>query len=108
MEMVVQQIEGKAVAKVSGRIDATSAHAFDSKLSKLLSEKALLVDMGGVDYLSSAGMRVMLSAAKNVEAEGGKIAFCSIQDDVLEILKVAGFDRVLKLYPTQDQALKQL
>lgn len=108
MEVAFEQKDGKVVARVSGRIDATTAKEFDNKLSKLLSEKALLVDLAGVDYLSSAGMRVILSAAKKIEGSGGKIAFCSIQDDVLEILKVAGFDRVLKLYKSENEALKEL
>ena len=72
---------GTKILEVSGRIDANSCGNLDSHLSKLVQQKAqrILVDIAGVDYISSAGLRIFVANAKKLNLTGGKISLCSMR-----------------------------
>jgi anti-anti-sigma factor len=95
------------IVKIIGRLDAISAPQVDKKVSGLIDmgNKFILMDFSGVDYLSSAGMRLLLSATKRLKGQDGKFIISSINDDVLEVLKMAGFDRILSIANTREAAL---
>jgi anti-anti-sigma factor len=95
-----------AVFSPRGRIDGTNAAAAESDLRALLSESGpnLVFDLGGIDYLSSAGLRVVLVAAKTCRAAGGKTVLAGARPAVQEILRMSGFDRIVESAPTVEQA----
>jgi anti-sigma B factor antagonist len=102
--------EGIHVFRVGGRLDATSAPILERKLVHIVETPGakVVVDLKNLSYLSSAGMRVMLAASKRLKSVNGYIAFSSLQEPVMEIIKLAGFEHVLKFYPTEAAALKSL
>ena len=105
---LTEEYQGSAlIVKITGRLDAISAPQVDKKVSGLIDmeNKYILMDFSGVDYLSSAGMRLLLSATKRLKSQNGKFIICNINDDVLEVLKMAGFDRILSLAGTRESAL---
>lgn len=106
----VEEIDGKCVLRLTGRIDATTAPILEKRIDEQMERKPLkvLLDFNGVDYLSSAGMRLLLAATKRVKAREGSLAMSGIADDVMEIIKMAGFERILSLYPTEKEALDAL
>lgn len=95
--------------RIEGRVDAAAAPILEKKMESLI-EKAhlVLMDFSKVDYLSSSGMRIMLSASKKLKAHGGKLVFFGINHEVMEIIKVAGFERILLIYPNEAIALESL
>jgi anti-sigma B factor antagonist/stage II sporulation protein AA (anti-sigma F factor antagonist) len=64
------------------------------------------MDFTNVEYLSSAGMRLLLSGTKKTKSLGGKFVICSLTDDVMEIIKMAGFNHILHIVSTLDKAVK--
>ncbi len=106
----VEESEGKYILRVSGRIDAATAPLLERKIEEQMEAKhlRLLLDLSGVDYLSSAGMRLLLAATKKMKAREGVLAMSGIVDEVMEIIKMAGFERILNLYPNEKQALDSL
>jgi anti-sigma B factor antagonist/stage II sporulation protein AA (anti-sigma F factor antagonist) len=100
----------RKLVRLEGRVDANTTPTLEKKLSKILSEskQRVLIDFSRVDYLSSAGMRLLLSATKKISAQGGKLVFCGMSEDVMEIIRMAGFDKILAIYPTELEALKAL
>jgi len=103
----IEKIEDNIILRLEGRIDAATAPILEKKINSLVKEKAtILLDFGGVDYLSSAGMRLLLSETKKLKTSHGLLILFSVQDDVMEILKVAGFDRILNLCGTEEEALR--
>jgi anti-sigma B factor antagonist len=66
----------------------------------------LVVDFKDLDYISSAGLRVILKATKAIKREDGRIMLCSMQDYVKEVFEIAGFDSFLPIVATMDDAIK--
>lgn len=98
---------GVLLFRLDGRLDATSSPQLETKITQQIDggHKKILLDFGRVDYLSSAGMRLLLSLTRRLSKEEGKLALCTITDDVMEIVKVAGFEKILNIYPTEREAL---
>lgn len=103
-------IEGKSVMHISGRIDAVTAPILEKKIEDQVSEghNKILLDFGGVDYLSSAGMRLLLAATKKMKAKEGVLALSGVGDEVMEIIKMAGFEKILNIYSSEKDALDAL
>ncbi len=94
----------------AGRIDMGSAEAFRERLIPLVqaagkSGEPVLLDFAGVDYISSAGLRVLMLAAKEARTSGGKIAVVALQPLVGEIFQISRFDKVLPCHPGVNEAL---
>ena len=95
--------------QINGRLDAISAPVAEKHIFDLINDgnTQLLLDFTNVSYLSSAGMRTLLSTTKKLRALSGKLVVCSVKDNVMDILKMSGFDHVLDLVKTEEDALKK-
>lgn len=98
------------IIHLEGRLDATTSPVLEKQLADQLQVKGakLIIDFTQVDYLSSAGMRLLLSISKKAKANESKIAFCCINDEVMEIIKMAGFERILSIFSSQEDAKANL
>jgi anti-sigma B factor antagonist/stage II sporulation protein AA (anti-sigma F factor antagonist) len=105
-----EEVEGKNVLRIAGRIDAASAPILEKKIDEQVAQNhiRLLLDFSGVDYLSSAGMRLLLAGTKKLKAKEGILLLSGMGDDVMEIIKLAGFERILNIYGTEKEALTYL
>jgi anti-anti-sigma factor len=109
LKIHIENREDKKIVQIEGRIDANSASILEKKIAELHDGKLkVLIDFKKVNYLSSAGMRVLLAATKKIKAHGGSLVFCSMGEEILEIIRMAGFDRILSIYPTEKEALAAL
>jgi anti-anti-sigma factor len=81
----------------TGRLDAVTSGAVEKELLGLLAGPAQSVDLdvSGLDYISSAGLRVLLVAAKAAKAKGGVLTVRGPKPTILEVIKISGFDRIL-------------
>ncbi|HWS27886.1 MAG TPA: STAS domain-containing protein [Xanthomonadales bacterium] len=93
-----------------GRIDSTTAaeleRACDDHLAR--GAKRLLLDLGGTQYVSSAGLRVFLVVGKKLQRVGGRLALCNMQPLVREVMAIAGFDRILTTADSRGAGLAKL
>ena len=95
-----------SVATVAGRLDGAAAPQLDDRLVTLAKPGAKLVlDLDGVDYVSSAGLRVLLKVAKQVKAGKGRLALAGIAPSVKEVFDISGFTAIFALYPDREQAV---
>ncbi len=82
---------------LSGRLDTTTAPQLEAELkSSLDGITALTLDFKELEYISSAGLRVLLSAQK-VMMRQGKMVVCNVNETILEVFEVTGFSDVLTL-----------
>ena len=91
--------EGDILAvTLSGRLDTNTAPELqDSLTSELEGIKSLTIDMSELDYVSSAGLRVLLFLYKQCTAQGASMALLHCNDVVKDVLKMTGFDQFLKI-----------
>ena len=108
LEIDLEEIDHRVLLRLDGRVDAASAPLLEKKIRQLVDEKhnELLLDFSRVDYLSSAGMRVLLFFAKKLSQEKGSFALFSLSEEVKEVLKMAGLDKVLKIFSSEKEALQ--
>ncbi len=109
MEAQQEKIKDVTVFALSGRLDSNTSPDFETKIMDTISggEKKMVVDFTGLDYISSAGMRVILKATKELKNQGGGIILCSMKDYVKEVFEIAGFDSFITIVETKDQALEK-
>jgi len=96
-----------------GRIDHATAGPFELALKPLPEpaaddREALLLDLSRVDYVSSVGLRVVMTAAKRMRAREARIAAAGLQPVVREIFEIARFNHVVELFPSVRDALRAL
>jgi anti-anti-sigma factor len=96
------------IFRLSGRLDAMTAPVVEEHVKKAIESgpKKLAFDCAKVEYLSSAGLRVLLSTSKKMQAAGGKFIAFSLAPSVKSIIEMAGFDKVVTLVDTEHEALE--
>ena len=91
---------------VSGRVDSYTAGSLDSELDKLLNENnRLILDLKGLTYLSSAGVRAIVRAFQRAQKSGGGVKLAALPAQVVEVLQTVGMTERLQIYPSVDEAL---
>jgi anti-anti-sigma factor len=93
-----------------GRLDSATAPGFEREMiaATQAEVRRLLIDLANLAYVSSAGLRVLLLAAKRMRAAGGRIALCGLQPRVAEVFEISGFGAIVPVYPDRDSALAAL
>ena len=113
MEISIRQFADVVVAMPTGRIDYTTASTLEQQLLPLAAGSSrrntgLVIDMGGVEYISSMGLRVLMVAAKQARAKSVRIAVASLPPVVAEIFTISRFDAVLDVYGSLRSALEAI
>ena len=108
LEIGLDEIDKVVILRLDGRLDAATAPILDRKIHALVNDGhvQIALDFSYVDYLSSAGMRVLLSESRSLHAKQGTFTLFSLSSEVEEVLKMAGFDRILHIFPTEKEALQ--
>ncbi|HAZ15735.1 MAG: anti-anti-sigma factor [Chlamydiae bacterium GWC2_50_10] len=108
LNVKVEEKAEKTILHLEGRLDAISAPTLDQKLMDLMRQKRkkILLDFSQVDYLSSAGMRLLLSFTKQLKHQEGRLTSYAMNEEVLEIIRMAGFDRILNIFSNEEDAFK--
>ena len=113
MELAAKRFADTVALYPEGRIDHATADAFKAALVPHLAGVAAgrdraVIDLAGVEYISSVGLRVLMLASKQVKAQGGALAVADLQPVVREIFEISRFNLVLEVFPTLREALAKL
>lgn len=94
--------DGATIVAPVGRIDSTTSSALDAHLQTLAraGNHRVVIDFSGVDYISSAGLRVMLSLAKRTKETKGGLALTGLGDSVRQVFELAGFLPLFAVEPS--------
>ena len=109
MDWKEREVGGAVLASVNGRIDLSNADAFkDAMMAALAKAKgALVVDLSGVDYMSSAGLRSLMIVSKAGKAEGKVLRLAALQPLLMEIFTISRFNLVFPIFESVPAALKE-
>jgi anti-sigma B factor antagonist len=109
MEITERQQGDVSIFSLSGRLDSNTSPDFEKRLSEVIRQgtRRLVVDCGALDYISSAGLRVILKATKDIKRAEGRFVLCAMKDYVREVFEIAGFDTFLPIFTSLEDALQQ-
>lgn len=110
MDISTTQNNGFTVISITGSMDATTTPDFDAECKKQIDSGAtgIIVDMSGIQYISSAGLRGILMLAKLAKPKNIKLGFCGMQQMVSDMFKLSGFLNILKVFADVDTAVSSL
>ena len=113
MNLATREQSGTLIVSVSGRIDHASSEEFSTALTPLMDRcahglPAVLLDFSGVEYISSAGLRVLMMASRRAKAQQGAFAIAQLQPMVQEVFAISRFNLIVPCYATVEAACKVL
>lgn len=99
LDIAIEALPGATVVTVAGRVDSAGADAFEHALLGLFEPPAarVLLDCAALAYISSAGLRVVLMAAKRARHSQGRLVLCGLRPEVREVFEISGFATILDL-----------
>jgi anti-anti-sigma factor len=110
MKMAQQEKDGIICFQIDGRLDAESAPQAEIQVKQVLQQGnlRLLFDMSKMDYISSAGLRVILMAVKELRNKKGKVVLCCLTPYVKEIFDVSNFSSIIPITDSVESGLQQM
>ena len=109
MEVLEERKDDIHIFKISGRLDSKTSPEFEERIAEASKQgiNKMVFDFKDLEYISSAGLRVILKTTKELKRENGTLVLCSLQDYVKEVFEIAGFDTFLPIVPNLDDALNK-
>ena len=107
MQIQHSELDGVTIVVPRGRIDTTTSGPIEEAIRKLVDTgaRSLLVDLAGVEYISSAGLRVFLVLAKRMRDLRGQLVLCAMTGPVRQVFQLAGFMPLFRVEPSREAAL---
>lgn len=105
MEITTKLDSGITIMYPDGRVDTSTAKSFEEGVMKIIPDKEfVIISFSHIEYISSAGLRVILMAGKKMASMNGQLALADMPEKIHEVFKMSGFDKILKIYPTVAEA----
>ena len=97
MTIEIKKTEEQTIIEINGRLDTITAPALDKTINGDIGDaKNLVLDVKGMEYISSAGLRVLLGAQKKMQ-KSGSMKLTGVCEDVMEVLEMTGFADILTI-----------
>lgn len=110
MELNTERLNGILFVEAWERVDGTNARSFEEALRNATKgdERGVVVDFSNLTYISSAGLRVMLIAARMLKQQNATFAVCNLSGPVRSVFEISGFDRIIPVHSSRDGALSSI
>ena len=109
MQIEVEKTGNIKILSLIGDLDGSSApEVREDLLSHIDNNSKLVLDMSQCEYISSAGLRVLLIISKKLKAKDGKGVLAGLVEDVKDVMEITGFDHMLNSYETVEEAINSL
>ena len=109
MDVTESRGGGTTTLRISGRVDGSVSKLLQERVQDVIArDEHVIVDLGGMNYVSSAGLRSFIMLAKNARARQKTIALVALQDEVTEIFEISGLLDLFEIHGTMDDAVAAL
>lgn len=110
MKIRVEKDEKCPVVSVKGRMDAVTAPDFEKHLTEMIEKEDtdFIIDLAELEYISSAGLRCILAAAKKLKQKERQLYLVDLQDVVKEVFEISGFSAIIPIFDSVETVLKQI
>lgn len=107
MEIIEKKHDDISIFSLKGRLDSNTSPGLEEKIFNAIQSGAnkMILDFELLDYISSAGLRVINKTTKQLKNNEGKLILCSMQDYIKEVFEITGFDSFLPIVSNCDEAL---
>ena len=107
MKIETRESQGIQIVAFEGNLDTNTSPEAESKINELIEagKQKLLVNFEQLNFISSAGLRVLLATVKKLNASGGDLRICSLNATVQEVFDISGFVTILSVKSTEEEAL---
>ncbi|MCG8614867.1 MAG: STAS domain-containing protein [Desulfobacterales bacterium] len=104
MDIANEMMAGHCVVRITGRLDAVTAPELEGALGALIDDgqTRVAMDLSSLEYVSSAGLRVFLVAAKKLKAVNGEFSLAGHKDNIKEVIEISGFPSIMPCYESVD------
>ncbi len=108
MELNHDRAGDTLTVSAAGRVDGSNASSFLDSLKGLIEsgDQRVILDLKGLEYISSAGLRMLLMAAQDMDKQSKAFCICALSESVNDVFRVSGFDQIIKIYPSVEDAKK--
>ena len=108
MQISVKAANEVKVLAFEGSLDTQTSPDAQTQLTELIDggDKKILVNFEKLHYISSAGLRILLAAAKQLKAADGELRICDLNEVVKEVFDISGFSTIFKIFENETQALE--
>ena len=95
---------------VSGRLDANTSNELENLIAQAVAkgDNRILMDFEPLDYISSAGLRVLLKTARELNAKSGQLMLCCLRDYIREVFELSGFTTIIPVVESLDEGVARL
>ena len=98
--------ENAFIVTANGRIDSETAPAFDAELTRAIGINSnLVIDLNGVNYMSSAGLRAIVKASQAAEKVGGAVRLVSVPQEIVSVMYTVGLNQKISTFASVDEAM---
>jgi len=107
MEIPTEQNNDALILMPAGRIDGQNALDFQASIDRAISDtnQPVILELNNLNYISSAGLRVILLLAKTLSSRKIHFSICSIAPAVKEVFEISGFGNIIQINDTREEAL---
>jgi anti-sigma B factor antagonist len=107
MELTTRDHKRASVIRIVGRIDSNTCPTFDDKLKEYIGANRhhIVLELDQTEFLSSAGVRAMISAQKALKPKGGQLVLANPSEKVRDVLKLAALESLFPVYDTTEEAI---
>ncbi len=107
MKLTVGDAGEVKIVRIEGELDTQTSPDAEAELTQLIDagSRKVVVNFERLAYISSAGLRILLAAAKQLQVSGGELRVCNLCDLVQEVFNISGFDSILSVSKSEAEAL---
>jgi len=109
MEIKTSRQNGQQLIQIIGNLDSNSVNQAQEAILPLLSEKSSMVlDLEGCNYISSAGLRLLLMTAKQLSTQGGVLVLSGLNDEIKDVMEITGFSHFFRTFVNVEAAIEAI
>jgi anti-sigma B factor antagonist len=107
MQILSESVDNVTVVRLEGNLDTNTSTDAQNFINKAIDDGVakIVVSLEKVDFVSSAGLRVLLVTAKKLGGTGGSLRVCGLNETVTEVFEISGFSTILSVFPSETDAL---
>ena len=107
MQITTRDVNDVKVVQIEGEMDTGSSPEAQQQLDQLREQgvKKILLDLAKLEFISSAGLRVLLATAQEIKAAGGELRVCNPNETVKEVFDISGFSTLLMCFDNEAKAM---